>query len=104
MFFTAIAVADSNLAWGDSWGAATRQQAEQLALAQCAKLAADCKIVEWARYECLALAETKPGDQNWAWGADWGDDAPSAEAKALARCRSEGGTTCGVVVHPCSQD
>ncbi len=100
-YFTAIAVSDSTLAWGTSWAANTRAEAEQIALAQCRRHAADCRAVDWAQYKCLALAVS---DREMAWGVDAGNYPETASSKAVAACRSVGGSNCVVKTHPCSQD
>jgi Domain of unknown function (DUF4189) len=100
-YFTAIAVSASTLAWGTSWRANTRAQAEQMALAQCRRYAADCRAVDWAQYMCLALAVS---DRETAWGVDAGNYPETASSKAVAECRSAGGSNCVVKTHPCSQD
>jgi hypothetical protein len=100
-YFTAIAVSGSTLAWGTSWAANTRAQAEQTALAQCGRYAADCRAVDWAQYKCLALAVS---DREKSWGVDAGNYPETASSKAVAACRSAGGSSCVVKTHPCSQD
>jgi len=100
-YFAAIAVSGSTLAWGTSWAANTRIQAEQTALAQCRRHAADCRAVDWAQYKCLALAVS---DREKAWGVDAGNYPETASSKAVAACRSAGGNSCVVKTHPCSQD
>jgi outer membrane protein assembly factor BamB len=100
-YFTAVAVSDSTLAWGTSWAANTRAEAEQLALAQCRRYAADCRAVDWAQYKCLALAAS---DREMAWGVDAGNFPETASSKAVAACRSVGDSNCVVKTHPCSQD
>jgi len=100
-YFTAIAISESTLSWGTSWGASSRGEAEQIALTKCRQYASDCKVVDWAQYECLALAVSK---KDGAWGVDAGNYPETASAKAMAQCRSGGGTSCVVQTHPCSQD
>jgi hypothetical protein len=90
-YFAAIAVSTSTLAWGTSWAANTRAEAEQLALAQCRRYAADCRAVDWAQYKCLALAVS---DREQAWGVDAGNYPETASSKAVAACRSVGGSNC----------
>jgi hypothetical protein len=99
--FAAIAVSDATLSWGSSWGAASREQAEQMALASCGQRASDCKAVDWARYRCIALAVSL---KDHVWGVDDGDYPETAAKKALAQCRAGGGGQCVVITHPCSED
>jgi hypothetical protein len=55
----------------------------------------------WAQGECIALATSQP---DLTWGTESGRYPETAEANALARCRSEGGKACVIATHPCSQD
>ncbi len=100
-YFTAIAVSDSTLSWGASWEANSRDLAEQVALANCRKHAADCKAVDWGQFKCLALAISLPDK---TWGVDAGNYPETASSRALLQCRSAGGTSCKVETLPCSQD
>jgi hypothetical protein len=100
-YFTAIAVSDSTLAWGASWAANSRGQAEQIALAHCSQSASDCKVKMWAQGMCVALATSKT---DLTWGVDKGSYPETAQPKALAQCRAAGGNACVIETHPCSQD
>jgi hypothetical protein len=99
--WTAIAVSDSTLSWGSSWEADSQSEAEQKALAACAKNAPDCKVEMWGLNMCLALA-TSQGDLSW--GVDSDRNGEKAKAKALAQCRSGNGEHCVIVTWPCSHD
>jgi uncharacterized protein DUF4189 len=99
--YTAIAFSDSDWSWGSSWGAATREQAEAIALSECRKRAHDCKAQAWVVNGCLAWA-TSDGDR--IWGTGWADFFDIAEARALGNCRRAGGKNCVIRAHPCSDD
>jgi hypothetical protein len=99
--WTAIAVSDSNLAYGASWQASSRREAEQKALAECSIYASDCKVQMWAQGKCVALATS---GSDLTWGTDSGLYPGTAQARALAQCRKLGGDACAIVTHPCSQD
>jgi hypothetical protein len=99
--FAAIAVSDSTLSWGDSWAATSQNQAEQMALDSCRKYASDCKVAVWGEFRCLALAISAPDK---AWGADYGMYPETSEAKALKKCEANGGKSCAIQAHPCSED
>ena len=100
--WTAIAVSDSNLAYGASWQANSRREAEQIALEYCrGQGASDCKVQMWAQGKCVALATS---GSDVIWGTDSGLYPGTAQAGALAQCRKFGGHACAIVTHPCSQD
>lgn len=99
--FTAIAISDSTLANGSAWQANSRQEAEQLALAQCRHHARDCKIAMWGENECLALATSSA---DGSWGSDYDRNGARAKAKAMSVCRQYGGKSCRVVTDPCAHD
>ena len=99
--FAAIAVSDSTLSWGSSWGYGSKAAAQKAALAQCRRQAHDCKAQVWGQFNCVALA-TSNGDR--AWGTSYASFPGTAKANALAVCRNSGGKSCVVVAHPCSED
>jgi hypothetical protein len=97
--YTAIAFSETDWSWGASWNAATREQAEAMALAECRKRARDCKSQAWAVNACVAWA-TSDGDG--IWGTGWNIFVDTAEARALGNCRRAGGKHCVIRAHPCA--
>jgi hypothetical protein len=101
--FVALAVSNKTLAFGYSWNASSRAQAEQLALANCARnsTVADCHVERWAINACLALAESLPDK---TYGDDWAIDRPKAKQQALNECKHYKGKSCKVVYQICAHD
>ena len=98
--FTSIAVSDSTGAWGDSWSADSRAEADRAALANCKERATDCKVDMWAQGECIALAMASDN----SWGVGIGDSRASAESDAIGECRGVTKEACAIQAHPCSED
>jgi len=99
--YTAVAVSNKTLAFGYSYEAATREAAQQVALAQCRSQhgGGDCKVVDWARDECLGVALSY-GDSTWA--VNDGENPFAAGNAAMRSCRLTGGKACKVAVMTCS--
>jgi hypothetical protein len=97
--YTAIALSNSTMATGTSWGYSSRAGAEQRALSECSKRARDCKVVDWAWNQCLALATANDG----SWGVDSALYVDIAQARALGQCNKVA-KGCVVKLHPCSGD
>lgn len=94
--YGAIAISESTMAWGSSWNATSQAEAERTAIEYCGR--SDCRSVNWFRNACGALAMSG----NRAWAADWGATQEEARSKALAACRSSGGTSCQIQNTTCS--
>jgi len=94
--FGAYSVSNSTLAWGVSWNAATREEAERAAIDTCAQ--SDCRSVGWLEHSCGALAMSS----DRAWAVDWASTAEEASQKALTACRNFGGTSCVIQNATCS--
>jgi hypothetical protein len=100
--YTAIAVSNKTLSAGYSWQETSRPRAEQMALAHCQQQSthpSDCKVVDWAKDDCLAFAWSIV-DHTWA--VDAGTNPWAAGNKALAGCKKARGTRCVIVEMPCS--
>lgn len=80
--YGSIAFSQETGAHGYAYDYATQTEAQDGALAECAKYGGGCKVASWFRNGCGALAV---GDDR-GWGADWGNSRNEAENKALQRC------------------
>lgn len=81
--YGAIAVSPSTKALGWSYNYNSKSYAQSVALAHCRKHASDCRIANWFRNACGAIAFGRNG----GWGADWGTSVGNAKWKAVKRCR-----------------
>jgi hypothetical protein len=109
--YAAIAVSgysfsNPSIAWGTTVWAGSKIEAEREALGTCRAYGGrDCKVVAWGGNRCLALAlsaDNASGDNAWAPGI--GNYPETAQANALAKCRANGGKSCAIKAHPCSED
>jgi hypothetical protein len=82
--YGAIAFSRTTGAIGWGFDYPSREAAEQGAVANCVQHAGDCAVATWFRDACGAIAV---GDGH-GFGAEWGEEAQSAEAAALRTCRS----------------
>ena len=80
--YGAIAVSPSTKALGWSYDYKSIGAAKNVALANCRKHANDCRIANWFRNSCGAIAV----GANGGWGADWGNTIKQAKWKARKRC------------------
>jgi hypothetical protein len=102
VYWGALAISESTMKAGASHGENSEEAAEQTALANCRRNGpADCKILTPVSNRCLSLAIGHPGIH---YGYSSGSDRNTAAARALAECRSRGGSNCAVVVAPCALD
>jgi hypothetical protein len=99
--YTALAFSETDWSWGSSVHAATREQAQAMALSECRKHARDCKSQIWAVNACVAWATSA---EDGIWGTDWNIFVDIAEARALGNCRRAGGKHCLLRAHPCADD
>jgi hypothetical protein len=98
----AIALDEGTLATGFGKDYPSRADAERRALALCRRAggsAAGCKVIEAQHNSCIALATSRSEN---AWGEAYTDDGWVARRDAVKRCRSEGGSSCKVVVSICT--
>ena len=97
--FGAIAYDDAKDAEGHSWGAGSRDIAEQNAIAACRRHdGVNCKSIIWFSGACGALAVS---DQAFGW--DKGGSVGAAEANAQLKCLRAGGVGCKIRVSQCMQ-
>jgi hypothetical protein len=87
---------DGNYGYSQNYG--SRAQAESRARQQCGK--SDCEIAAWFYNSCGALAAD---EEEGSWGGAQGSSEQRASAGAQARCASEGGKNCKVLVSVCSR-
>lgn len=97
--YGAIAYGRKSGAWGYSYSWDTREQAEKVAMKNCADNGDDCEVMVWYQRACGAVASAA-GD-NAYWGV--GDGTGDAGAKALASCKKDGGKNCKIEVEQCSR-
>ncbi len=88
--FGAIAYSMSTGAEGWSYDYASREEAERIALTNCARHAADCSVPIWFQNACGALAAGPTG-----FGTGWAITQTLAETYALGVCRQYS-TNCAV--------
>jgi Domain of unknown function (DUF4189) len=102
LHWAALAISPTTLRPGGSHGQNSVDAAEQTALANCRRQGpTDCKVLQWARNECQALAISYP-EKKYGWSDSL--SRAGAAAQALAECRSVGGRSCQVIVAPCAGD
>ena len=94
----ALAFSENGTAYSYSRNYATKEEAEQGALAECGKYASDCKIYDTFENRCTALAGSPNGVYGWAWGGD----LQARQARAIQECAKQGGTECRMVVNFCT--
>lgn len=100
--WAALAISPSSMTAGASHGRNSQNDAEQTALQNCRRAGAtDCKVLTWNENSCVGLAESY---SDKAYGFSTTGDRSTAAANALAKCRSEGGKSCVLVVAPCAGD
>jgi hypothetical protein len=102
LHWAALAISPTTLRAGASHGENSVAGAQQTAVANCRRQGAlDCKVLQWVRNECQALAISYAGGR---YGWSDGSNREAAAARALAQCRSTGGKSCAVVTAPCAGD
>ncbi len=80
-YFGAIAFSPKTRAHGWAYDYTSRAQAQDRAMSECRRHAADCVSAVWFRNACGALAV---GPQ--AYGAGWGSNRGQAESAAIKSC------------------
>lgn len=103
--YGAIAVETDSLIFGYVKDVASREEAEQGALAYCRKAggtASGCEIAVWGHNTCLALATSAGGSSGNIWGYAWSDERAISQRDATAACRKEGGASCKIAVSFCT--
>ncbi len=128
----ALAFSENGTAYAFSRNYASKEAAEEGALAECAKYASDCKIYDTFENRCTSLAGSPNGVYGWAWEPVnlsvfaifdmsqikglraaktpksrlihklWGGDLPARQQRAIAECAKQGGTECRMVVNFCT--
>lgn len=100
--WAALAISPTTMTAGASHGQNSQSNAEQTALQNCRRNGAtDCKVLTWNENSCVGLAESY---SDKAYGFSTTGDRTAAAANSLAKCRSEGGKSCILVVAPCAGD
>ncbi len=105
VLYGAIAVETDSLIFAYVKDAASREAAEQGALASCRKAGGTgpgCEIAVWGHNTCLALATSAGGRSGNTWGYAWSDDGWVSKRDAVQACSKEGGTSCKVAVSFCT--
>lgn len=95
-YFGAIAYSPTTRAHGWTHDYGSRQEAQNVALAECRRHADDCVIAVWFRNACGALAVGLDG-----YGAAWATNRVQAERAALKLCRSYS-EDCGAIRSICA--
>ncbi len=102
LHWAALAISPTTLRAGASHGENSVAGAQQTALANCRRQGAlDCKVLQWVRNECQALAISYAGGR---YGWSDGSNRAAAAVRAMAQCKSTGGKSCTVIVTPCAAD
>jgi hypothetical protein len=100
--WAAVVISPTTMRAGGSHGQNSVAEAEQTALANCRRQGAlDCKLLNWVRNQCMALAISYP-DKQYGWADS--SSRTRAAATAMAYCKSSGGKSCAVIVAPCADD
>jgi hypothetical protein len=89
--------------WGavNSGGAATREEAESIALSSCQQHARDCHAAAWSKNRCLAAARGSASALGWS-GAKI--DIEDARREALSYCnKHDGSNRCKIVWSACAK-
>jgi serine/threonine protein kinase len=79
-FYSALAIGENN-GWGESWGYATREDAEQRALKECINNDSGCELKTWTT-NCIAFATSNEGATGWGWS----DTVNNARKIAIENC------------------
>jgi hypothetical protein len=95
--FGAIAFSPQNGAFGYSYGAGTRAQAERIAMNNCRANGAGCRLLVYFQNACGALAVGNGNGYGFAWAAS----RAQAEGRAMRECRNRT-SSCGIVAWSCS--
>ena len=95
--FGAIAFSPQSGAYGYSYGAGTRAQAERVAMSNCRANGAGCRLLVYFRNACGALAVGNGNGYGFAWAASRGP----AEGRAMRECRNRT-SSCRIVAWSCS--
>lgn len=103
----AIALSESTLSSGRSFGYPTTEQAQAQALQHCHEdtpgKPADCKVILTFTDACAALATLpKPGGGGF-WGTAFAPEETDAGQKALASCKVMANADCTVAASFCSK-
>jgi hypothetical protein len=98
--YAAIAYSASTHHSGSAHAENSEAAAEQKALNNCAGGAPDCRLLNWVRNQCLALAVSYP---DGASGQGYDVDRSRAGEKAIAQCAAHG-KNCLVQSSPCADD
>lgn len=95
--FGAIAFSPQNGAFGYSYGAGTRGQAERIAMSNCRANGAGCRLLVYFQNACGALAVGNGNGYGFAWAGSRGQ----AEGRAMRECRNRT-SSCRIVAWSCS--
>ncbi|MBX3573941.1 MAG: DUF4189 domain-containing protein [Mesorhizobium sp.] len=95
--FGAIAFSPQSGAYGYSYGAGTRAQAERIAMSNCRANGAGCRLLVYFRNACGALAVGNGNGYGYAWAGTRGQ----AEGRAMQECRNQT-SSCRLVAWSCS--
>ncbi len=101
--YGAVATADSNGSMGYSYNYDDEDGARERAIAECAKYASDCEVVEVFEDTCVTIVRNEvsgPGLVTWAEGGT----KVSRQNDAMNECRNRGGTRCQVLQEFCTGD
>jgi hypothetical protein len=98
--YGAIAYSVSTGSWGSAYHWSSREEAERVAVKNCAKFAKDCKAVVWFENWCGALSTDSSSD---AYGWNSAATLPAARAGAQSECAKNGGNNCKVLAALCSR-
>ena len=97
--YGAIAYGRKSGAWGYSFSWSDRARAETTAMRNCGQHASDCEIAVWYDRRCGSVAADAGPTEFWCLG----NDASSASAEAMNKCRKTGSKSCEVQVTKCSR-
>jgi hypothetical protein len=98
--YGAIAYSENDGAFGFSYGHASQDRAQGIAMDECGKNGGgSCRIATWYYNSCGALAKSSNGP----WGVGQKDAVRQAQAEAVAYCVRYGGKNCKVVRTTCSR-
>jgi hypothetical protein len=94
----ALALSERTTGYGYAFDHESQEAATARAMAECARVAGDCRVHTTFRNTCLILAGSPDGPFGWAWG---GAEATRAQ-RAIEQCRQRGAGRCRVVETVCT--
>jgi len=98
----ALAISTSTGSFGFGYNYDTPDAAQQRAMAECRKHAADCKVYANFSRNCISIARGNTPTGGWAFGWAYGYTNEERPERALNECAHQNGNACRVLNSFCS--